>query len=77
MELRDDGIGLSTDLFARSVELRGGADGEGFGWHFEDNFFDLVPGEHKCVRILCRNNKGTVTAQPFFSKHITEIQIEN
>jgi hypothetical protein len=60
-------VRITTDRFARSVELTGDAEGDAFGWLFEDNFFDLLPGETKTVRILGRHSAGTVSAKPFFS----------
>jgi hypothetical protein len=62
-----DAIVVSTDTFARCVELAGAApDGDAFGWDFEDNFFDLRPGEEKRVRLRGRHRRGTVTARGFF-----------
>lgn len=60
---------LTTDKFARSVFLEGEADGDSFGWFFEDNWFDLLPGESKRVRVLGRHNSGTVTAGAWHSPH--------
>ncbi len=76
MDVRDGAVELATDRFARSVELQGNADGDEFGWYFEDNFFDMVPGETKRVRILGNHRKGVITAQPFFSRHITRITFQ-
>ena len=33
---------ITTDKFARAVHLEGDANGDPFGWFFEDNYFDLV-----------------------------------
>lgn len=62
-----DRILVRTDVFARSVELKASTpEGEAFGWDFEDNFFDLIPGEEHLVRILGPHRKGTVEARGFF-----------
>jgi hypothetical protein len=66
---------LSTDQFARSIELTGDNGGDAFGWLFDDNFFDLLPGEMKKVRILGKHRAGTVTVKPWFSPHSTNITI--
>jgi len=66
---------ITTDRFARCVELSGDNDGDEFGWFFEDNFFDLFPGETKRVRILGKHRYGTVSAESFFSKHVATIKI--
>ena len=44
-----DGIQISTDNFARQVtlEIPGGS-----GAVFEDNYFDLLPGASRTVRLL-------------------------
>ncbi len=78
LELKQDGDALiiTTDRFARCVELTGDADGDKFGWFFEDNFFDLYPGESKCVRILGRHRQGRVTAKSFWSPHACGIDLQ-
>jgi hypothetical protein len=77
LELREtDGIlEIATDRYARSVELSGDADGDAFGWHFEDNYFDLLPGEIKRVRMLGKHRSGTVSAKAYYSPHVTSIPI--
>jgi len=54
---------IFPDRFARSVVLEGDADGDAFGWFFEDNWFDLLPGETKVVRVLGRHKQGRITAE--------------
>jgi beta-mannosidase len=62
---------ITTDKFARSVTLQGDANGDPFGWFFEDNYFDLLPGETKVVRILGQHTQGRITAKPWYSPHTT------
>jgi hypothetical protein len=64
---------ISTDKYAHSIALHGNDKGDEFGWLFGDNYFDLLPGEEKVVRILGRHNAGTVTARPWYSPHQTTI----
>ena len=64
---------LTTDRFARSVFLEGDADGDEFGWLFDDNWFDLLPGETKRVRVLGHHDTGKVTVGAWHSPHRTEI----
>ncbi len=52
---------LVLETFARCVELRGGEEGQAFGWLFEDDYFDLLPGVKRRLRFtgdmkkeLCR-----------------------
>lgn len=69
------GIEVSTDQFARSVELAGSLDGDEFGFDFSDNFFDLLPGKTKRVEVLGPKRRGVVTARPFFSSATASVTI--
>ena len=64
---------LTTDQFAKSIELSGDNQGDEFGWIFEDNFFDLLPGEVKFVRIMGRHHQGTITAKPYYAKQASSV----
>ena len=64
---------ITTDKFARSVTLEGDAGGDPFGWFFEDNYFDLVPGETKTVRVLGRHAKGRITSKAWYSSETTTV----
>jgi hypothetical protein len=65
---------LTADRFARSVVLEGRApDGDRFGWFFEDNWFDLLPGERKMVRVLGDHQRGRITARAWYSEHETRV----
>jgi hypothetical protein len=48
-----DLVRLSVDRLARRITLQGPpASDSAMGWRFDDNYFDLLPGEEKTVRIL-------------------------
>ena len=64
---------ISSDKFARCVELNGDADGDAFGWHFEDNYFDLMPGQTRKIKIYGKHSNGIVTAKAYYSPHATSI----
>ncbi len=50
-----DRVTLRAKSFARRVTLRGPLEGpQAFGWLFDDNYFDLLPGIEKQVRVLSR-----------------------
>jgi hypothetical protein len=68
-----DGVVVSCDVFARCVELAGDADGEQFGWLFEDNHFDLLPDKPRRIGILGDHDAGTITAGSFWSDHRASI----
>ena len=74
ISVEDDTLLISSDTFARSVELSAGDDGKEFGWLFEDNYFDLLPFETKRVKIIEKTG-DTVKAQAFYSPHITTVTI--
>jgi len=65
---------LLTARLARRVEISGNIDGDEFGWGFEDNFFNLLPGQTKQVKILGKHRFGTVSAKPFSSYHVATIK---
>lgn len=73
LQLDGDVLEVRTDLFARCVELTGNADGDEFGWFFEENYFDLIPGEVRRVRILGDHPAGEISAKAFFAPEATSI----
>jgi beta-mannosidase len=74
VQVKNGDLVLTTDKFARCITLEGDADGDPFGWFFEDNYFDLLPGETKVVRILGGHSAGHVTAKPWYSLHQTAVE---
>jgi hypothetical protein len=77
VKVEDNALVITTDKFARNINLNGNANGDKLGWLFEDNYFDLFPGEKKVVRILGRHKKGQITAKPWYSEHITTVDWNN
>ncbi|MCU0378350.1 MAG: hypothetical protein MUC78_08830 [Bacteroidales bacterium] len=73
VEVNGDTLIITSDKFARAVTLTGNDNGDESGWFFEDNYFDLMPGEIKTVRILGKNKKGLITVKPWYSQHETTI----
>ena len=73
LRLENDMLIVSSDRFARCVELSGDNKGDEFGWFFQDNFFDLLPGEIKKVKVLGRHNEGLITAKARFSSQSARI----
>jgi len=73
IRLENDELIVTTETFARSIELRGDDDGDEFGWLFEDNYFDLVPGETKRIKVLGCHNKGVITAKAAYSTNATKV----
>jgi hypothetical protein len=74
IEQRGDGLVITADRYARSVELTGDDAGDEFGWLFEDNYFDLIPGENKTVKVMGRHRTGTIRAKPYYSPHVATVQ---
>lgn len=74
--VENDAVAVSTDVFARCVELTAmTTEGDEFGWDFEDNFFDLMPGEERAIRRLGPHKKGTITAKAWFSSESVELSL--
>lgn len=72
---KDGVLTVTTDRFARCVELTGDESGDEFGWFFEDNYFDLFPWEEKKIRILGSHKKGTVKAKAHFSDSSASVEL--
>jgi hypothetical protein len=73
IEVVNGALAITTNKFARAVNLTGDADGDPFGWFFEDNYFDLLPGEQKVVRVLGDHTKGRISAKAWYSPHTTTV----
>lgn len=67
VKLEGNTLIITTDSFARCIELTGDDKGDAFGWMFEDNYFDLLPGQTKKVKILGKHTDGMITVKPHFS----------
>jgi beta-mannosidase len=70
----DGALQIATDKFARTITLEGEGPGDPGGWFFEDNYFDLFPGETKTVRVLGRNREGRIHAKPWYSSRRTTLE---
>jgi len=73
VQVKAGALVISTDKFARAITLEGDAGGDAFGWFFEDNYFDLLPGETKTIRILGDHTKGRINAKAWYSPHTTSL----
>ncbi|UCF17735.1 MAG: hypothetical protein JSW59_09780, partial [Phycisphaerales bacterium] len=76
VKVRNGSLAIESDKFARAVTLQGDADGDEFGWFFEDNYFDLMPGREKIVRVLGDHQKGLVNVRAWYSPHVTKVEWE-
>ena len=74
LNIRGDMLCVSSDKFARFVELSGDDGGDEFGWYFEDNYFDLLPGVEKNIRIRGRHAKGLISAKAHYSPHVATLK---
>ncbi len=60
---------ITTDQYAHAVTLAGDASGDPSGWLVSGNYFTLLPGESKSVRVLGNRQEGTITVKPHYSPH--------
>lgn len=65
---------VETDRFARCVELSGNDNGDEFGWYFEDNYFDLLPGTVKRIAIRGSHCQGIISAKGHYSTAAAQIE---
>ena len=75
LAIEGDELIVVTDRFARCIELSGEKDGDPFGFYFSDNYFDLLPGEVKRIRIKRKGEGGTVAAKAYYAKTAAKIQL--
>ena len=71
--INGDILTVSAQHFARCVEITGDCDGDCFGWLFEDNYFDLMPGMVKKVRILGKHRRGIIRVKAQYSEKMNEV----
>lgn len=71
----DGELVITAERFARSVEITGDEDGDEFGWIFEDNYFDLLPGMVKRVKIYGRHRKGRITVKAYYDEKAATVEI--
>jgi len=74
VKVQDGALVIRSDKYARSVTLEGNAKGDAFGWFFEDNYFDLMPGEERTVHVLGKHARGRITARAWYSPHTTSVE---
>jgi hypothetical protein len=67
VEAKEREIKISSNHFARCVEIMGEKDGDPFGWLFSDNYFDLLPGYTKTIRVVDGPDSGIVKVKPHYS----------
>lgn len=60
LELCGDMLMITARKFARCVQITGEQNGDKFGWLFTDNYFDMLPGQRKKVKILGNKRYGTL-----------------
>ena len=68
-----DELLISGERFVRCVEILGTTDGDDMGWLFSDNYFDLMPGETRRIRVLARDY-GEISVKGHYCKEATVIQ---
>jgi len=72
-EIRDGELSITTERFARCVQILGERDGNPFGWLFSDNYFDVLPGTTKKVRVVDGPDRGTITLKPHYSDRVVTV----
>jgi beta-mannosidase len=73
LKFNGENLEITTDQYAHSVVLTGDDEGDEFNWMFEDNYFNIMPGETKRVAILGHHTKGIIRAKAFYSPHESEL----
>ena len=66
-EVKNGEIKISSSQFVRCVEILGEKDGDPFGWLFSDNYFDLLPGYTRTIRVVDGPCCGIIKVKPHYS----------
>ena len=73
LSLQGNLLTVETDCFARCVALTGDYKGDAFQWEFSDNYFDLLPGQAKRIRISGPHPKGVISAKGHYASQTSTI----
>lgn len=73
--LEGDELVITTDLYAHCISITAQENGDEFGWLFTDNYFDLLPGDVKRVRILGRHSKGTIRLKAHYATEAVYVNL--
>lgn len=73
VSLEDNELVITSDAFVRCVEIKGTCGEDEFGWLFSDNYFDLMPGEIKRVRVLGNKDYGTLSVKGHYLKKTEKV----
>lgn len=60
VQFEGDFIFIKSRHFARCVEILGKQGEDEFGWFFQDNYFDLLPGQERKIQILGNKQWGEI-----------------
>lgn len=72
LEAAEGGVIVAAARYARCVELTGDPEGDPFAWLFEDNFFDVIPGCPRFVRIRRGKPEGIIRARAAYDDRPAE-----
>lgn len=75
VHMEADEIVIYTDSFARNVEILAEKDGNEFGWLFSENYFDMIPGMEKRVRVVA-GGSGNIHVKPHYSNEVIVVYEE-
>ena len=54
------------------MELKGNDAGDEFGWKFEDNYFDMMPGQNRRIKIFGKHKTGIISAKAHYAGKVYE-----
>ncbi|MDR1420288.1 MAG: hypothetical protein LBI86_07935 [Treponema sp.] len=77
IQIADGDLFLTSSRYERSVEILGFTGKEGkdeFGWLFDDNYFDMIPGQIKRVKVLGKNREGIITVKGYYSDNTAKTE---
>ena len=67
---------IRSDRFIRCVEILGRDGEDEMGWLFEDNYFDLMPGTERRIRVLGQKKHGILSVKGHYCSQKTEVEYQ-
>lgn len=73
VQIEGNELVITAKDFTRCVEILGSYEDDEMGWLFSDNYFDLMPGEKRRIRILAKD-RGEIRVKGHYCSRATVVK---